>query len=88
MTSLSVVFTTVFLYIRQILKIVINRIILTSELPWRNDITIYILLETVFLGQGRYILQNCSREFFPAIAYSILVQLKPYSTGLQYALLE
>ena len=76
MTSLSILFATVFLYIRQRLKIAIN------------DITIYILTETVFLGQGRYILQNCSREFFPAIAYSILVQLKPYSTGLQYALPE
>ena len=76
MTSLSILFATVFLYITQRLKIAIN------------DITIYILLETVFLGQGRYILQNRSREFFPAIAYSILLQLKPYSTGLQYALLE
>ena len=76
MTSLSVLFATPFLYIRQRLKIAIN------------DILIYILLETVFLGQGRYILQNCSRELVPAIASSILVQLKPYSTGLQYALLE
>ena len=76
MTSLSILFATVFLYIRQRLKIAIN------------DITIYILLETVFLEQGTYILQTRSRKFFPAIAYSILVQLKPYSTGLQYALLQ
>ena len=76
MTSLSILFATVFLYIAQRLNIAIN------------DITIYILLETVFLGQGRYILQNRSQKFFPSIAYSILAQLKPYSTGLQYALLE
>ena len=57
MTSLSILFATVFLYITQRLKIAIN------------DITIYILLETVFLGQGRYILQNRSQKFFPAIAY-------------------
>ena len=76
MTSLSILFATVFLYITQRLKIAIN------------DITIYILLETVFLGQGRYILQNCSRELVPAIACSILVQFKPHSTGLQYALPE
>ena len=80
MTSLSILFATVFLYIRLRLKIAINDITIyilleTVFLYIRlrlkiaiNDITIYILLETVFLGQGRYILQNCSREFFPAIA--------------------
>ena len=57
MTSLSILFATVFLYIRQRLKTAIN------------DITIYILLETVFLGQGRYILQIAHESFS---CYSLL----------------